>query len=111
MKWFWIGFEDLSSPRGQRAKGCIVLCAVDERAARRAAALDFPRLEAHVAEVPEKLGAPPSVLDAHRRLTNEEAADLAVRWGLGGIASAEDIRESMSDDAAKPGEPLFKRSK
>lgn len=107
LKWFWVAITNESLPVGQRAQGAMIVEASSEDHARRRVEYDFiyDAETLHIGEVDAKYGNPP-LAAAYTRLSNEEATRLATDW-MGGVASPDDIKAAMSDDSARPGEPLF----
>lgn len=118
MRWWWIGYTDRSYPKGQQARGCVIIRGLSWNDAVAAAkrlglepapkgpAEDFEALGGHM---DPKLGEPPPGY-AGRWLTNDQALALAKLWDPnGGVANATDIERAFLDDEAKEGDPLFRR--
>lgn len=112
-KWWWVGYTDSTRPRGDQARGVVVIkhagpehlvaaTIICNGLAPRNAKPLFGIIE-------EKWGDPPPGY-ANRLLGKDEAEALAKAWDPGhrGLASPEQIEGAFLDDDAKDGEPLFK---
>jgi hypothetical protein len=124
--WWWIGFTNTALPVGQQALGaCIVRhpgpagqALYLTRAigvfphARRGQGDQIVETEGLVGQVPSSWGDPPAGYE-NRLLSREEAEALAKLWNPSkqGLADARDIESAFLDDDAKPGDPLFRRTR
>lgn len=115
-RWIWIAFSDDDAPKGDRARGALIVAAdATEDAVSRAAilalsncqrAMEFSDYTYHWAEMDPVHGDPhPTWVD--HPLDNAEAARVATQW-TGGVASDTQIRDAFADDTATTGDPLFR---
>lgn len=114
----WVAFEDETAPKGERARGALIVpsptadfdtaaaAAVCCLAAHRRA-IEFSDYTVHIAEIDTDEHGLPQADWVNRPLTNDEATSIANAW-TGGVASPAQIRDAFADDTARPGDPLFR---
>lgn len=112
--WWWVGYTNDSLPKGQRALGAVIVqhegpehIIAAELIARGLAPRGGRPLFGRIAA---EWGPPPAGYEG-RLLDKDQAEALAKAWDPGhrGLADPDDIRQAVSDDAALPGDPLFKK--
>lgn len=112
--WWWVGYTDATRARGRQALGAVIIkhtgpehLVAAELIRRGIAPAGGTPLFGIIAV---EWGNPPAGYEG-RLLNTDDAEALAKAWdpGHGGLAGPDDIKGAFLDDAARDGDPLFRK--